>query len=459
MDVFGEVREREFARLDETGQTYLDFTGSGLAPRRLIDGHHERNLHGVFGNPHSESPSSQASTDLVEHARAAVLRFFHADPGEYAVVFTPNATGACRLVGEAYPFRRGTRLVMLMDDHNSVNGIREFARARGVRVRYIPLRAGDLRADGATVRAGLPRRRSPGLFVYPAQSNFTGVQHPLEWVTLAQRRGYDVLLDAAAFVPASPLDLSAVKPDFVPVSWYKVFGYPTGVGCLVARRAALARLRRPWFAGGTIQASSALGGWHVLARDETAFEDGTLNFLAIPDVAEGVEWIGGLGMDRVHAHVTALTGRLLDGLAALRHASGRPMIRIYGPSTVRRRGGTVAFNVLSADGRVVDERVVARDTAARGISVRTGCFCNPGAGEAALGIERPRLLAAARAGTDQDTLDDYLVRLGLPTAGAIRASLGVASNADDVDRLLAFLADTYRDRSPGTTGLDPRERC
>ncbi|MFC4913948.1 aminotransferase class V-fold PLP-dependent enzyme [Actinomadura gamaensis] len=458
MDVFDEVRKREFARLDDTGQTYLDFTGAGLAPRLLIDGHHDRNLHGVFGNPHSENPSSRASTDLVEHARAAVLRFFNADPDEYAVIFTPNATGACRLVGEAYPFRLGARLVMLLDDHNSVNGIREFAKARGAHVRYVPLRPGDLRADGATVRSALPRRRrSPGLFVYPAQSNFTGVQHPLEWVTLAQGRGYDVLLDAAAFVPANPLDLSAVKPDYVPVSWYKVFGYPTGVGCLVARRAALARLRRPWFAGGTIQAVSALGGWHVMSGDESAFEDGTLNFLSIPDVAEGVEWIGELGMDRVHAHVARLTARLLNGLAALRHASGRPMIQIYGPGDVRRRGGTVAFNVLNPDGRIVDERVVARDTAAHGISIRTGCFCNPGAGEAAFGIDLPLLRAAAR--TRARTLDEYLDHLGLPSGGAVRASLGVASNTADVDRLLAFLAETYRNHSPGKEPLDPRERC
>lgn len=460
MDVFDEVREREFARLDAAGQIYLDFTGAGLAPKRLVDGHRDRNLNGVFGNPHSENPSSRASTGLVEDARAAVLRFFNADPGEYAAIFTPNATGACRLVGEAYPFRLGARLVMLLDDHNSVNGIREFAKARGARVRYVPLRSGDLRADGATVRAALRRRRrSPGLFVFPAQSNFTGVQHPLEWITLAQRRGYDVLLDAAAFVPANPLDLSVVKPDFVPVSWYKVFGYPTGVGCLVARRSALARLRRPWFAGGTIQAASARGGWHVPAPDESAFEDGTLNFLAIPDVADGLAWIGDLGMDRVHDHVTALTTRLLNGLIGLRHASGRPLVRLYGPRNVRGRGGTVAFNVLDSDGRIVDERVVARDTAAHSISIRTGCFCNPGAGETALGVDLARLRIAGRAHTSLSTLDDYLGQLGLPSGGAIRASLGVASNAADVDRLLAFLADTYRDRSPVTADLEPRDRC
>src|SRR5439155_824095 len=92
----------------------------------------------------------------------------------------------------------------------------------------------------------------PGLFAFPAQSNFTGVRHPLDLVELAHARGWDVLLDAAAFVPTSRLDLAAVKPDFVSVSFYKMFGYPTGVGCLLARTHLLGTLRRPWFAGGTV---------------------------------------------------------------------------------------------------------------------------------------------------------------------------------------------------------------
>ena len=91
-----------------------------------------------------------------------------------------------------------------------------------------------------------------------------------------------MLLDAAAYVPANRLDLSAVRPEFVAVSWYKVFGYPTGVGCLLARRDALARLRRPWFSGGTIWGVSVQGGWHRMLDDEGAFEDGTLNFLSHP---------------------------------------------------------------------------------------------------------------------------------------------------------------------------------
>ncbi|WP_131740885.1 aminotransferase class V-fold PLP-dependent enzyme [Actinomadura roseirufa] len=470
-----ELRAAEYPHLDADGQVYLDYTGSGVAALSQFAAHQRRLSGRLYGNPHSESPASRASTDLVESARAAVLAFFNADPGEYAVVFTANATAACRLVGEAYPFGRGSRLVLTGDNHNSVNGIREFAKARGARVVQLPVRGPDLRVGDGEVRAALGRGR--GLLAYPAQSNFTGVQHPLEWVAAAHEHGYDVLLDAAAFAPANPLDLSATHPDFVPVSWYKVFGYPTGVGALVARREALARLRRPWFAGGTIRAASALGGWHVLAGDETAFEDGTLDFLSIPDVEFGLDWIKAIGMDLIHRRVSLLTSSLLRRLAALRHADGSPLVLLYGPAGTAGRGGTVAFNVLDRRGRVVDERAVARDTAAAGICVRTGCFCNPGAGEGAFGVSErtlrrasPRLAALIRAqvtgrdtgrdlGSAGGTLDGYLDLLGLPTGGAVRASLGLMSNMADLERLVTFLESAYRDREPAMDGLPPRERC
>ncbi|GAA2659899.1 aminotransferase class V-fold PLP-dependent enzyme [Paractinoplanes durhamensis] len=450
-----ELRATEYAHLDHNGEVYLDYTGAGVYAQAQLRAHHERLASRAFGNPHSANPASAASTELVESARRAVLRFLNADPAEYAVIFTPNASGACRLVGEAYPFGRGRDLVMTFDNHNSVNGIREFARRAGGRRRYIPLAPPDLRIADATVDSALRRRR--GLFAFPAQSNFTGVQHPLEWVEKAHDAGYDVLLDVAAYLPANPLDLSRVKPDFVPISWYKVLGYPTGVGCLVARRDTLARLRRPWFAGGTIAAVSVGTEWHQLAPDETAFEDGTLNFLHIPDVEFGLSWLTGIGPELIRDRVRALTGRLLERLAGLRHANGAPLARIYGPSGLDGRGGTVTFNLLDPDGRIVDERLVATEAAAEGLSLRTGCFCNPGAGEGAFAIGRRQLRGSARWGVR--TIDEYLTMIGLPSGGAVRVSFGVASTFGDVRRLLDFLTATYLDRTADAAGLAPRLRC
>jgi selenocysteine lyase/cysteine desulfurase len=468
-----ELRATEYSYLDSGGHVYLDYTGAGLAADAQLRAHLERLRSGCFGNPHSESPTSGASTRLVEQARTAVLSYFNASEDEYAVIFTPNATGACRLVGEAYQFRPWSRLVLTADNHNSVIGLREFARARRAATRYARLSPGDLRITDEVVDAALghgARQRGAGaslghrrgLFAYPAQSNFTGVQHPLAWVDRAQAAGYDVLLDAAAFVSTNRLDLSAVTPEFVTVSWYKVFGYPTGVGCLVARREALARLRRPWFSGGTIWGVSVQGGWHRLVDNESAFEDGTLNFLGIPDVTTGLAWIGAIGIDVIHLRVSCLTSWLLDCLAGLKHGNGAPMTRVYGPRDGRARGGVVAFNFLDPSGMVVDERAVARDTTAAGISVRTGCFCNPGAGEWAFGLTRQSVRGSLWRGflrRNMHTVDDYLEVIGLPSGGAVRVSLGLVSNLDDVERLLDFAHRTYYDREPDRADLAPRLRC
>lgn len=451
-----ELRHSEYGYLDEQGHLYLDYTGAGLAARAQYQAHADRLSHTLFGNPHSMNPTSEAATELVERARARVLRHFNADPAEYTAVFTANATGAARLVGEAYPFTRRTRLVLTFDNHNSVNGLREFARRGHARTVYVPTKAPELRVDPAALTEVLTRGRR-GLFAYPAQSNFSGVRHPLDWIPHAQGLGYDVLLDAAAYLPTATLDLSRVRPEFVIVSWYKLFGYPTGVGCLIARRDALARLERPWFSGGTIQAVSVGMPWHTMAPDEIAFEDGTLNFLSIPDVHFGLNWLAAIGVPLIGTRVRCLTGWLLRRLAELRHGDGSPLVRVYGPLDTRDRGGTVAFNFLDAAGNVVDERLIAAETSAAGISLRTGCFCNPGVGEDAFGLDVQALKPLR--GTKVSSLDDYLRILGLPTAGAIRVSFGLASTVDDVERFVEFAEKTYRDRIPETKGLPARDRC
>src|SRR5215469_13915895 len=142
-----ELRAREYARLDDLGHVYLDYTGGGLYAESQLREHFELLRGGVFGNPHSLNPTSRASTILDERARAFVLEFFHADPGEYTVIFTSNATNALKLLGEAYPFQPGGQYLLLFDNHNSVNGIREFARARGVSYTYLPVTSPELRVD------------------------------------------------------------------------------------------------------------------------------------------------------------------------------------------------------------------------------------------------------------------------------------------------------------------------
>ena len=438
------LRRTEYRRLDQAKQVYLDYTGASLYAESQLTLHLDLLRAGVFGNPHSVNPASASMTEQVERTRQEVLRYFHARPEDYLVVFTQNASGALKLVGESYPFTSGSRYLLTFDNHNSVNGIREFARARDAAVAYVPLELPEMRLDRVRLESLLDAAApaEANLFAYPAQSNFSGVKHSLEWVGRARQKGWDVLLDAAAFVPATRLDVGKVQPDFAVISFYKMFGYPTGVGALLMRRSAYGKLRRPWFAGGTVNFVSVQGDTHVLGPNEAGFEDGTLNYLSIPAVGIGLRHLESVGMETIGERVRCFTSWVLDSLLALRHDNGRAMVRVYGPVSTELRGGTVTFNLYDPHGHLLDYRRVEELAKQQGISFRSGCFCNPGASEMAEGLTKEEIQAALAEGPNI-TLQSFqrvLQRRGHKSAGAIRVSFGIASNFADAWRFLEFVA-------------------
>ena len=445
-----ELRAAEYGRLDEQGHIYLDYTGGSLYAVGQLTRHHQLLSANVFGNPHSLNPTSMAATDLVERARNRVLRYFNASHDEYLAVFTSNASGALRLIGEAYPFGEDARFLLTFDNHNSVNGIREFARAKGTPITYVPVDLPEMRVEEEALLCLLdePGPGESNLFAFPAQSNFSGVQHPLEWIDRAHEKGWDVILDAAAFVATNRLDLGRWKPDFVPVSFYKMFGYPTGVGCLLARRDAIAKLRRPWFAGGTITVASVQGDRYYLHDSEAAFEDGTVDYLSLPAVEAGLDHLCRVGLDTIHERVRCLTGWILGELSGMRHGNGKPVLHIYGPLDTEMRGGTITMNFYDPDCNFFDHRVIESEASRVGISLRTGCFCNPGGGELSLGISQSDLDTCFARGDKRLTLDDFRHCIDGKSTGAVRISFGIASNFTDAYCFVEF-ARAFIDRGAG----------
>jgi selenocysteine lyase/cysteine desulfurase len=438
--LFDELRKTEYARLDADNQAYLDFTGSALYADRQITAHAGRLRRVVLGNPHSQNCPSLVSTAMIREAKASVLAFLDASPSDYVVCFTANTSAAIKLVAESFPFGEANGLALTADNHNSMNGIREFARGKGAAVSYIGL-DDDLRlVSPRKVLRSLP---SGSLFGFPAQSNFSGVKHPLSLIDVAHRCGHMVLLDAAAFLPANKLSLKRHPADFVALSVYKIAGYPTGVGALVARRESLARLTRPWFAGGTVDYVSVQHGTHRLSSDDAgAFEDGTPAFVDIAAVADGFSFLEGIGMDRINRHVMRHTNELISGLKKLARRGGGPLVRIHGPGVAYDRGATVAFNIVGRTGDVIPFAHVVERARNEGVSFRGGCFCNPGASEAAFKFSPDATGRCFRSLADQDfTVEKFSECLG-PGApvGAVRASMGIATNSCDIDRALAVVA-------------------
>lgn len=442
------LRKKEFARLDEQGHVYLDFTGGGLYTQKQVNTHAQQLAHTVYGNPHSSNPTSNKSTAVTESARDYVLNYLNTNRDEYVCIFTQNASGALKLLGEAYPFQPGDHYLLTFDNHNSVNGIREFARKKGASFTYTPVQKRDLRIDQEKLLENLaqPVAGQHKLFAFPAQSNVSGVKHDLAWIPIAQQNGWDVLLDAAAFLPTNKLDLSRYQPEFVTMSFYKIFGYPTGLGCLLVRRKALAKLRRPWFAGGTITIVSVQGDSFYYDKDHAMFEDGTINYLDIPAIETGLRHIEAVGIDSITNRVNCLTGWTLQQIQQLKHANGQSLITVYGPQDTVDRGDTITMNFFDQDGDMYDFFEIEQRANVKNISLRTGCFCNPGIDETNHAFEEAELKDYFRTSGAKNYFD--LIETIGKRRGAVRISFGYISTFADAYKFIQFASELLNKQRP-----------
>ncbi|HMT77779.1 MAG TPA: aminotransferase class V-fold PLP-dependent enzyme, partial [Saprospiraceae bacterium] len=253
--------------------------------------------------------------------------------------------------------------------------------------------------------------------------------------------GYDVLLDAAAFVPTSKLDLKQVHPEFVTISFYKIFGYPTGIGCLLIRKSVFHKLQKPWFAGGTVTMVSVAAPNSFLVNNHERFEDGTLNYLDIPAIKNGLEYIESIGIDRINDRIKHLTIGLIDQLQRLQHSNGVPVVKIFGPKDTNVRGGNIVMNFYNADGSIVPFEnidIIAKD---KNISIRSGCFCNPGIDEINNCITNEEMTQyfVSRDEGDYHDMVHYLGKM----RGATRVSMGIATTTKDLEIFIDLLKNHF----------------
>lgn len=399
-----------------------------------------------MGNPHSTgSGPGQRSEAIITSARRRVLQWFGAPSGEFVVIFTSGATGAIKLVADAFDWKCGCEFRYLNECHTSILGVREVAARAGANIRAVSYED----ASGLIQNAHTACGECPSLLAYPPECNFSGRKYSLElareYSALKSKigRSWYVLVDAAKHASTSPLDLSTAGADFVCISFYKLFGMPTGLGALIARKTACEAVltRRAYFGGGTVDGATASERYHVARKDLTArFEDGTASFLAIAQLECGFDTLtrlaGGMLTIANHTHAcAAVTARRLD---QLRHYNGAPVVKIYGGwlSGAHPMGSIVAFNCLRPDGTPVGFAEVEEVAAIEKVYLRAGCFCNPGACETYLGLTAEQVKAhLARGkicGDAKDVID------GQPT-GALRASFGYMSTMSDVQALVGVI--------------------
>lgn len=436
-DRHARFRQEEYPQIGTN--VYADWAGAALTPQTLVKQHQELLGSTLLGNPHSSHTPSAKAKQIADEAREAVLQQLGATdvPGDrYEVIFTANATAAILLLNHV-DWANGS-LLMVSDNHNSVNGLRLTAGREGAKVTYNYIKP-NLEIDEDTLQEQLQHLRrveGPRVFAYPLKSNYSGVVHGLNKVADAQKKGWKVLLDASSYLANHTLDLKSagVYPDFIPISFYKIFGYPSGLGCLVVRRSALKILKKKHFSGGSIVFVNVRRNFYIPeANGPALYEDGTIPFLSTPMVKRGYEFIGKARAEfRNQAHLLATA--LHNGLSRL---SGKRR-RIVIHNAVEQVSDTVSFNVVENDS-IMDPDAVERAATEGLVHLRSGCHCNPGCNEAIFGYRTDELEAKAAAKkVNLSRWEDVLPLISKTPVGALRASFGIANNMGDVDHIVSF---------------------
>ncbi|XP_057765284.1 molybdenum cofactor sulfurase [Salvia miltiorrhiza] len=470
-----DIRANDFKRLNDV--VYLDHAGATLYSESQMQGIFKDLSSTLYGNPHSQSNCSLTTSDIVGEVRQQILSFFNASPTEYNCIFTSGATSSLKLVGETFPWSSRSNYMYTMENHNSVLGIREYALREGAaaiavdiediadfhttsgRKSVIKIVPHTVQRRGeADCRKIHETSETYNLFAFPSECNFSGLRFNLDLVNSIKEGSYQmpgtsptqsghwmVLIDAAKGSSTCPPDLSKYKADFVVVSFYKLFGYPTGIGALIARNESMKLLKKTYFSGGTVAASVADIDFYQ-RRDgvEEYFEDGTVSFLSIASLHHGFEVLNTLTMPAISRHTSSLASYARNALLKLRHENGNCVCTLYGinepESLFDSMGPIVSFNLKRPDGSWFGYREVEKLASLSNIQLRTGCFCNPGACAKHLGLSHSDLLSNIEAG--HVCWDDHDILNGKPT-GAVRVSFGYMSTFEDAMKLLKFIKSSF----------------
>lgn len=390
-------------RLNGSPLIYLDSAATAQKPLAVLDAERDFLLHRNAAVHRGAHTLAAEATEEVEDARASIAAFIGADADE--IVWTSNATEGINLVAYALSnaafseqcgslaLRSGDEIVVTEREHHA-NLIpwQQLALRTGATLKYLPVDD-----DGTLVLDDLDQLVTDRtrLIAFAQVSNVTGTFAPVaELVARARQVGALVLLDACQSVTQLPVDVRALDVDFAVFSGHKLYG-PTGIGVLYGRRAVLAALP-PFMTGGSMITTVTMDAAEFLPPPQR-FEAGTQRVSQAIGLAAAVRYLQGIGMDRVATHSRDLAGRLAVGLAAI------DGVRVIGV------GDRVALASFELTG--VHAHDVGQFLDDRGIAVRVGHHC-------AQPLHR---------------------RLGI--TASVRASVAVHTNDDEVDQLLAAVAD------------------
>jgi cysteine desulfurase / selenocysteine lyase len=383
-----------------SGIAYLDSAATSQTPLSVIDAMDEyyreyrASIHrGVY-------ELANRATDAYELARVKAASLTGSTPGE--TIFTRNATEAMNLVAYSWGGANLTAgdlvVVTEMEHHSNIVPWQLAAQRAGAELAYVPVTPDGL-LDLEALDALLARE--PKLVAVVHASNVVGTVNPVaDIVARAHAAGAVVMVDGSQAAPHLPVDVRELDADFYAWTGHKVYG-PTGIGILHGKRELLEAM--PPF----------LGGGHMIARvsEQTStyaevpakFEAGTGAVAEAIGLSAAVDFIQGVGLDRVWEHDVELGGYLLERLAEV------PGLTVHGPADPTARVALASFAVEG-----VHPHDVAEILGSRGLAVRAGHHC----------------------------AQPLMRRLGIPASS--RASCAIHTVREDVDRLVEGLHDVRK---------------
>jgi cysteine desulfurase/selenocysteine lyase len=380
---------------------YLDSGASAqrvLASIQAVDRYERRHHANVHRGSHTLSAEATAA---YEGARATVADHLGA-ADRREVIFVRNATEAINLVARTWGaanVHAGDRIVITeMEHHSNIVPWQQLAEAAGAEIDWVAV-DGDGRLDLDGLAGFLAA--GPKLVAVAHVSNVLGTLNPIADIArMSHDAGALVLVDGAQAAPKLALDVAELGVDFYALTGHKAYG-PTGIGALWARLELL-REMPPFMGGGSMIRKVTTEGT-TYADPPARFEAGTPAIAQAIGLAAALRWLDALGMETVTEHEAEIADYALERLV------GVPGLRVFGPPRGEGRLGPVSFELEGVHAHDVSE-ILDR----HGVAVRAGHHCA------------------------QPLMD----RLGVPATA--RASFGVYTTAEEIDRLVDGLGDARR---------------
>ena len=354
----------DFPILDQTihGRRliYLDNAATNQKPQCVLDASRHY-YESINSNIHRGTHQlARAATEAFENARHTVAHYLNAESSD-EVIFTSGTTGGINLAANILAISGRIKandevLISALEHHSNIVPWQMLCQRTGAKLKIIPCdETGALDFDAFREALNGPVK----ILALTAISNAFGTVNPIaEMTRAAKSAGAIVLIDAAQSIAHHPTDVQTIGADFLAFSGHKIYA-PTGIGVLWGRKNLLEDLP-PWQGGGEMIKEVTFE--HTTYNDPPfKYEAGTPNIEGAIALAAAIDYVNGIGLEKIHTHEASLIQQAADAISHI------PGINLYGPAD---RSGSLSFNIEGLHhydiGTLLDQM---------GIAVRTGHHC------------------------------------------------------------------------------------